>query len=212
MNLERVAKTAAAARVAAHAEMAAGQKKGHWVWWVFPTLRARGGDANSAFEKGADLEDADAAVAYATHPRLRAQLLETLHVADAAFGKAAADDGQGQGPWRVLDKGFGRSADGVWIRGPVDAFKAFCSCTLFAAVGHRVGDAALQTASLRVLSHFTGDVVYTAGNKGSAGHMPGGQSARTVLEGHDEPTLTFFGGAPWSEISASSIETMKLSS
>merc|ERR550514_1992957 len=82
-------------RQQAHKEMKAGQKKGHWVWWVFPTLKDRGGDMNSAFQKGADLDDVAAAVAYAMHPRLQKQLIDSLHVASVAFAAAEAD-GKGQ--------------------------------------------------------------------------------------------------------------------
>ena len=147
----------------------------------------------------------DAAIAYAQHAELRQQLLETLQVADDAF-RAAAAHGKGQGPWRVLDMGFGRSSDGRWVSGPVDAFKAFCSCTLFAAVGERVGDAVLKSAALQALSHFTGDIIYTAGKKGTAGFVPGDAAElRTVLAGHDEITLTLVGG-DWSTISGGAMQ------
>ena len=200
--MDAIVGTAKRERAKAHAEMAAGEKKGHWVWWAFPTLKVRGGDMNSATVKGADIKDVDHAIAYAKHHELRKQLLETLRVADAAFAKAATG-GKGQGPWRVLDKGFGRSSDGQWVSGPVDAFKCFCSCTLFAAVAHRLGDESLKGAALGVLAHFTGDVVYTAGRKGTAGFVDaeGSSSARTVLKGHDEHTLALVGGTSWAEIS-----------
>lgn len=196
-SLDAVATTAAAAREKAHQEMDDGQKKGHWVWWAFPTLRERGGDSNSACQRpNADLKDVEAAVAYAQHAALRTQLLETLSVADAAFRKAGS-----QGPWRVLDKGFGRASDGQWVRGPVDAFKAFCSCTLFAAIAHRLGDAQLKAAALQTLTHFTGDIVYTAGKKGTAGYAEDGSDPRVVLKGYDAVTLALVGG-DWSEICA----------
>jgi uncharacterized protein (DUF1810 family) len=201
-SLDSVARTAANERTKAHAEMKAGQKKGHWVWWVFPTLKDRGGDMNSAFQKGADLPDVATAIAYAKHPELREQLLETLRVASAAFAAAEAS-GHGQGPWRVLDKGFGRSSDGQWVSGPVDAFKAFCSCTLFAAVAHSEGDEALKAAAIKTLSHFSGDIVYTAGKRGTAGFVDGGspEALRTVLKGYDSQTLAIVGG-DWAQISA----------
>ena len=206
--MDAIVRTAASARANAHAEMAAGQKKGHWVWWVFPTLRQRGGDMNSAVQKGADFQDVGEAISYAQHPELREQLLKTLQVADESFGKAAAA-GKGKGPWRVLDKGFGHSSDGQWVSGPVDAFKAFCSCTLFAAVAHRLGDAPLKAAALKTLDHFTGDVVYTAGRKGTAGFVEAEgstTSTRTVLKGHDQLTLALVGG-DWDEIRSHSAVT-----
>ena len=35
-------------------ELAAGHKRGHWIWWAFPTLTNRGGDMYSAWS-GADI-------------------------------------------------------------------------------------------------------------------------------------------------------------
>lgn len=204
--MDRIVAQAGAARVKAHAEMAAGQKRGHWVWWVFPTLKDRGGDGNSAFQNGADLADVVAAEAYAKHAELRKQLIETFDVATKAFQSAAAD-GKGQGPWRVLDKGFGRSSDEEWVRGPVDAFKCFCSCTLFAAIAHRLDDAPLKKAALQTLAQFQGDVVYTAGGKGTAGYGAN-LSRRTVLEGYDKVTLTMVGG-DWNEISSALLPESK---
>ena len=197
ISLDKIAKHALAAREKAHAEMAAGQKKGHWIWWAFPTLKQRGGDEFSAMQRGADLKDVDAAIAYAKHPTLRASLLKTLSVANKAFDAASA---KGQAPWRVLDKGFGRASDGVWIHGPVDSFKAFCCCTLFAAVAHRIGDAELRSASMRVLTHFTGDVAYTAGKKGSSGFVEAAKQTKVLLKGHDEVTLAII-GSDWREVS-----------
>ena len=67
-RLDQIAAMAASAAPDALKELKAGQKKGHWVWWVFPTIAERGGDMNSAVQRarngkplgptGADLADA----------------------------------------------------------------------------------------------------------------------------------------------------------
>ena len=174
-------------------ELAAGRKRGHWVWWVFPTLAQRGGDANSA-RQHADLMSVDEAEAYASHAELRNGLVASFDAASTAFGAAAAG-GATQVTWLVLDSGFGRAADGMWVAGPVDAFKLRCSATLFGALAQRAGDAALLEAARRVLGFFTADgVVYTAAGRGTAGHSAPAEGvapvpARNVLRGCDKATL-----------------------
>lgn len=201
-RIEDMVGPAASARQEAHSELAAGQKQGHWIWWVFPTLAQRGGDQFSAMQQpAADLESVEQAIAYATHAGLRAQLLESFQVASRAFSKAASE-GKDKVPWRVLDAGFGRQAQGVWIRGPVDAFKVFCSATLFAAIGHKLADRELAVAALNVLDHFVGDVVYQSGGFGTSGY-DSTANAPTVntLIGHDAATLALVGG-DWSAIAS----------
>jgi len=123
-RLEAIVEVAAHARQQAHKELSAGQKRGHWIWWVFPTLAERGGDQFSAMQHpDADLHGAEHVEAYAKHPVLRVQLLESFRTATAAFAKVTG----GQAPWKVLDSGFRRTADGVWVKGPVDS----CACQGF---------------------------------------------------------------------------------
>lgn len=197
-DLDTVARVAAREREVAHAELRAGQKRGHWVWWVFPTLAVRGGDMFSAQQSPvADLLGVQHVEAYARHPELRVQLIQSFRTASAAF--AAAEGDGGQAPYRVLDAGFGRYADGEWLRGPVDSFKAFCSATAFAATAHAIGDAELKHAALQLLAHFRGDVVYTAGGKGTSGYVARAERRRNVLVGHDVLTLELVGG-DWDKI------------
>jgi uncharacterized protein (DUF1810 family) len=196
-NLDALVGVAALARSAAHRELKAGRKQGHWIWYVFPTLAARGGDMFSARQSTpADLLDVAHLEAYAAHPQLRAQLIESFETATAAFAAVP----HGQAPWHVLDAGFGRRADGVWLRGPVDSFKAFCSATAFAAVAHRRGDFELKRAALAMLGHFAGDVVYTGGERGTSGYTSNPEQRRTVLRGHDALTLQLVGGPSWEAI------------
>ena len=188
-------------REGALAELRAGQKRGHWVWWLFPTLAARGGDMNSARmapgPSGADLADADEAIAYLQNTQLRSGLLAALNAVDCAMSAAGP-----KAPWQVLDRGFGRAADGEWVGGPVDSYKVWCSATLFAAVAHKLTppDAEVRAAAVGVLRHFKGDVVYTSGGRGTAG---GPTSTRYVLgPAPDEGTLALVGGVQWSDIIA----------
>ena len=68
-------------------ELSAGQKRGHWVWWVFPTLATRGGDVNSQRQQ-ADIRSIDEALSFARSPALRQRLVRAFERAAAAFAKA----------------------------------------------------------------------------------------------------------------------------
>ena len=187
-------------RKEAWSELAVGQKRGHWIWFLFPTLAQRAGDMFSMMQMngaGADLASVGEAASYAAHPELRAHLLTTFRAADAAMAPHEA-----QAPYRVFDASFGRSADGAWIRGPVDSFKVFCSATLFAGLAHKSGDDELRSAALAVLRHFKGDVIYTAGAKGTSGNLAGdAKSLRNVLKDHDAETLELLGnGVAWADV------------
>jgi uncharacterized protein (DUF1810 family) len=90
------------------AEMRAGRKTSHWIWYVLPQLRGLG---HSPMSLHYGLAGRDEARAYAEHPLLGPRLVECVQ---AMLGHA------------------GRSAE--QILGPVDALK-FRSClTLFAEV------------------------------------------------------------------------------
>jgi uncharacterized protein (DUF1810 family) len=49
------------------AELKAGRKTGHWIWWVFPQLKGLGSSHNSTYY---GLDDEAEAAAYLTHPVL----------------------------------------------------------------------------------------------------------------------------------------------
>ena len=187
-RLAWLAEYSAPSHLQAIREINAGQKRGHWIWWAFPTLGERGGDMNSHWT-GADLRSVAEATAYASHPELRAGLLQVLRAASAAF----ALHSDGLGPSHVLDQGFGRRAQGTWIGGPVDAFKAWCSATLFAELASRDADAELHEAARAVLAQFAGGrIVYTAGSEGTAGYVADEARRRNVLESAGDPiTLRF---------------------
>lgn len=93
---------------AALAEIKAGRKATHWMWWEFPQLRGLG-RSHRATHYG--IEDMDEAVRYLNHPVLGA------HLVDLASRMLAH---QGTGADEIL--------------GPVDAQKLQSCATLFAAV------------------------------------------------------------------------------
>lgn len=53
-------------------ELQAGQKRSHWIWFVFPQLQGLGRSATAQFY---GLQGAAEALAYWQHPRLQARLL-----------------------------------------------------------------------------------------------------------------------------------------
>ncbi|KAL1529783.1 hypothetical protein AB1Y20_000717 [Prymnesium parvum] len=190
-------------RINAMDELRQGKKYGHWIWFVFPTLAARGGDMFSAMQvngAGADLRNEQEAAAYAVHPELRSNLVDAFNTLESAMAKHHS-----QAPWKVLDEEFGREAVGEWLNGPVDSFKVWASATLFATLAYRKGDDELRQAALNVLSHFKGDVIYSAGGKGTSGHVHGPASNQMyVLKGPDQETLRILGETNWSAIAGDS--------
>lgn len=92
---------------AALAELAAGRKTGHWIWWVFPQLAGLGSSPTSRTYGIADLAEAEA---YAAHPVLGPRL------AVAA---------------RLLLDCAARRRTAVDVLGDIDACKVRSSMTLF---------------------------------------------------------------------------------
>jgi uncharacterized protein (DUF1810 family) len=90
------------------AELRAGRKTGHWIWFVLPQLRGLG---RSAMAHDYGIEGPDEAAAYLAHPLLGTRLRDCVSAMLAHDGRTAAS-----------------------ILGEVDAMK-FRSClTLFDAV------------------------------------------------------------------------------
>lgn len=67
-------------------ELAAGAKRSHWMWFIFPQLRVLG-RSSTALHYG--LASADEARAYAAHPMLGARLVECSSLVLATRGKTA---------------------------------------------------------------------------------------------------------------------------
>lgn len=92
------------------AELRAGEKKTHWMWFVLPQLRGLG---HSLMADRYGIEDAQEARAYLAHPILGARLRECLEALLAYAGERGAAD----------------------MLGVVDAIKLQSSLTLFEAAG-----------------------------------------------------------------------------
>ncbi|MEO7852458.1 MAG: DUF1810 domain-containing protein [Rubrivivax sp.] len=93
------------------AELSAGAKTSHWIWFVFPQLRALG-RSNTARHYG--IASRDEALAYWKHPLLAARLRRCCAALLALHERSA-----------------------VMVLGEVDALKLCSSMTLFNAVAHR---------------------------------------------------------------------------
>lgn len=90
-------------------EMKDGEKRSHWIWYIFPQLRGLGHSSYSWIYGLADVEEAKA---YLSHPVLGARLREVTHAVLTHHGK-----------------------DIVAVMGsPIDAHKLRSSMTLFDAV------------------------------------------------------------------------------
>jgi uncharacterized protein (DUF1810 family) len=74
------------------AELRAGRKVGHWIWWVLPQVRGLGSSANSEFYGIADLAEAKA---YLAHPVLGPRLCEAV---EAVLEHASLGAGAVLGP------------------------------------------------------------------------------------------------------------------
>ncbi len=128
-DLERFvrAQDAGGTYAAALAEIRAGTKRGHWMWFVLPQVRGLG---RSEMARSYAVSDLPEARAYLRHPVLGPRLRECA----AALDALATDD-----PVHVL--------------GPVDATKLRSSMTLFERAA---ADASEAEPFARVLEHFFG--------------------------------------------------------
>ena len=106
-DLQRFVDAQAGTYEQALAELRAGAKRGHWMWFVFPQVAGLG---RSAMAQRYAISGLGEARAYLAHPLLGPRLVEGA---------------------RVLTGLTGRSAEQVF--GPVDAVKLRSSMTLFAA-------------------------------------------------------------------------------
>jgi uncharacterized protein (DUF1810 family) len=77
MSLERFVQAQEASYEGALAELKAGRKTGHWIWWIFPQLKGLGTSHNSTYYGLA--EEAEAS-SYFQHPVLGARYRECVAV------------------------------------------------------------------------------------------------------------------------------------
>jgi uncharacterized protein (DUF1810 family) len=77
MSLERFVQAQEKTYAGALAELKAGRKTGHWIWWVFPQLRGLGTSERSIFY---GLVDESEARAYIQHPVLGSRYRECVGI------------------------------------------------------------------------------------------------------------------------------------
>lgn len=136
MGLERFIDAQEGVFDGVRAELGAGRKTGHWMWFVFPQAVGLGTSSTARFYAIASLEEASA---YAAHPVLGARLREGAGLLLSSSGQSAED-----------------------VLGAVDAMKLSSSMTLFQAVATdeavfsdvlaRFFDGAADPATLRILA------------------------------------------------------------
>ncbi len=115
------------------AELRAGGKASHWMWFVFPQLAGLG---SSTMAREYAISSADEAQAYLAHPVLGSRLRECA---------------------RVVADTRGRSAERIF--GPVDALKLRSSVTLFDTVcDDTASDTAGDSVFHEVLAKYFGGV------------------------------------------------------
>ena len=84
MSLERFVQAQEKTYAGALAELKAGRKTGHWIWWIFPQLRGLGKSEYSIFYGIVDLRGAKA---YLDHPLLGVRYRECVGVVHGHLGE-----------------------------------------------------------------------------------------------------------------------------
>jgi uncharacterized protein (DUF1810 family) len=105
-NLERFLAAQDGVFDAANAELRAGVKQGHWIWFIFPQLAGLGRSSTAEYYAIASLDEASA---YLAHPVLGSRLRQCAESLIPWAGKRSAEE----------------------ILGPIDALKLRSSLTLF---------------------------------------------------------------------------------
>ena len=77
MSLDRFVKAQENSYAKALAELKAGEKRSHWMWWIFPQMRGLGSSENAIYY---GLADEAEAVAYMQHPVLGPRYRECFDV------------------------------------------------------------------------------------------------------------------------------------
>jgi len=88
VSLERFVKAQEGVYPRALAELKAGKKQSHWMWFIFPQIAGLG---HSAMARMYAIESLDEADAYLAHPLLGARLRECCQAVIAVDGKSAHD-------------------------------------------------------------------------------------------------------------------------
>jgi uncharacterized protein (DUF1810 family) len=108
------------------AELEAGAKRSHWIWYVFPQLAGLG---SSPMAEIYGLHGADEAAAYLAHRLLRERLLSAMQAVRAQSA-----------PLRVL------------MGSQIDVLKLVSSMTLFREIARRAGDDEVASVADEILT------------------------------------------------------------
>jgi len=84
-NLRRFLDAQASTYTQACSELAAGQKRSHWMWFIFPQIRGLGSSPTAQRFAIVSFEEA---AAYLTHPVLGSRLRECTNLANAIEGRS----------------------------------------------------------------------------------------------------------------------------
>jgi uncharacterized protein (DUF1810 family) len=87
-HLQRFVDAQAACFAQVRSELAAGQKRSHWMWFVFPQIRGLG---SSPIAQRFAISGLDEAVAYLAHPVLGPRLRECTALVNAVDGRSIGD-------------------------------------------------------------------------------------------------------------------------
>ena len=87
-DLERFVEAQAPIYEQARAELAAGRKQSHWMWFIFPQIHGLG---SSPTARRFAISGLDEAIAYLNHPVLGARLRECTGLVLAVEGKSVSD-------------------------------------------------------------------------------------------------------------------------
>lgn len=87
-ELERFVSAQAAVIEQVRRELAAGHKRSHWMWFIFPQLRGLG---HSATAQRYGISGAQEAQAYLQHPILGPRLVECTSLVNAVTGRSVHD-------------------------------------------------------------------------------------------------------------------------
>jgi uncharacterized protein (DUF1810 family) len=87
-DLQRFVEAQGSIYAVALAELRAGRKRGHWMWFIFPQLAGLGSSSTSAQYAIRSLQEARA---YLKHPVLGPRLAECVQAANAVRGRSAGD-------------------------------------------------------------------------------------------------------------------------
>lgn len=87
-HLERFVEAQAAEYEQVMAELRAGYKRSHWIWFIFPQLKGLGHSPQSEYYGIGSLDEA---AAYARHPLLGSRLVECTDLVNRVEGRTIRD-------------------------------------------------------------------------------------------------------------------------